>query len=210
MKKTLSIALSFFILIAYVIISPFLIYILSLEGLGYYSLIITGLLSSTTLFIIFRKKIITDFKSFNFKKFKTGFKYWFIAFLLMIACNNLLITLFNTIAENEEANRSLINTIPIISFIYMCIFAPFCEEICFRLNLKKHFNNIYLYSVISGLIFGYLHVASDNLLFIIPYGILGFYFAYMYEKTNNIFTPIIFHALHNSISVILVILGGIL
>ena len=68
----------------------------------------------------------------------------------------------------------------------------------------------------SGLIFGGLHVIGNvnsiiDLLYLIPYCVPGFAFAYMLSKTNNIFVPMGFHFLHNgvtmSLQVILLILG---
>ena len=67
----------------------------------------------------------------------------------------------------------------------------------------------------SGLIFGSMHVIGNfnsliDLLFIIPYSIPGFMFAYIYKKTNNICVPIGMHCMHNSIMILLQIIGKII
>ena len=41
------------------------------------------------------------------------------------------------------------------------------------------------------------------MLYIIPYGLFGSVFAYMYSKTKNIFVPMTFHFIHNTVLVIL-------
>ena len=61
-----------------------------------------------------------------------------------------------------------------------------------------------------------MHLLSANnlveLVFLIPYSSLGCVFAYMYYKTNNIFVPMTFHMVHNTIIVInyllMLIIGG--
>ena len=64
----------------------------------------------------------------------------------------------------------------------------------------------------SALIFGLLHVIFSfntwyDFLYVIPYGALGGAFSYILTKKNNIFIPITFHVLHNSIITIISIIG---
>ena len=59
----------------------------------------------------------------------------------------------------------------------------------------------------SGLVFGGLHVISSytnliNLIYIIPYSIPGFIFAYTLVRSKNIFVPIGLHFFHNAIMMI--------
>ena len=65
----------------------------------------------------------------------------------------------------------------------------------------------------SGLIFASMHVlgmVNSNLdyLYIIPYLGLGSAFALLYYETDNIFTTIIMHSLHNAIAIILYLMVG--
>ena len=64
-------------------------------------------------------------------------------------------------------------------------------------------NNI-IYILTSGLVFGSLHVIGSlknlyELVYIIPYSIPGFIFAYVYIKSKNIMVPITLHFIHNGI-----------
>ena len=51
---------------------------------------------------------------------------------------------------------------------------------------------------------------TNNLdyLYIIPYMSLGIAFSALYHKTNNIFSSISMHALHNTVTIILYLFAG--
>ncbi|MBQ3142602.1 MAG: CPBP family intramembrane metalloprotease [Bacilli bacterium] len=181
--------------------------------------LIANLIYLIILIYIFRKEIFFSFKNIkgNFKKIlNIGFKYWSLGIFIMIV-SNLVINLFifkGSIAENEEMARSIIIASPIYGFISSVIIAPFLEEIIFRVSLKRVFNNKYIYAVFSGIIFGLMHAISGSptwldLVYIIPYGALGFAFGLMYAETDNVFTSVIMHALHNlmSFSLVFILLG---
>ena len=169
--------------------------------------------------LIFRKTIIPDFSTFKksapnyLKKYS---KYWFIGLIIMII-SNMIISSIIGMPENEKANRNLLNELPIYSTLALIIFAPIIEELLTRIILKDTFKNKWIYILISGFIFGFLHCTSfiiDNnlleLLYIIPYGALGSIFAYIYYESNNIWTNISFHALNNLLSLSLIVLAGTL
>ena len=181
--------------------------------------LIANLIYLIILIYIFRKEIFFSFKNIkgNFKKIlNIGFKYWSLGIFIMIV-SNLVINLFifkGSIAENEEMARSIIIASPIYGFISSVIIAPFLEEIIFRVSLKRVFNNKYIYAVFSGIIFGLMHAISGSptwldLVYIIPYGALGFAFGLMYAETDNVFTSVIMHTLHNlmSFSLVFILLG---
>ena len=107
---------------------------------------------------------------------------------------------------NEEVNRQILLSSPISSIISLVLIAPIIEELITRKTLKDVFKNQYVFIIISGLIFGSLHllVASSliELLYIIPYSMLGCAFAKIYYKTDNIWSNITFHSLHNFLAII--------
>ena len=98
---------------------------------------------------------------------------------------------------------------------FSIIIGPITEEVMMRIILKEHFSKI-SYILLSGLLFGLLHVVfslSNNLLellYIIPYGALGCALASIYYKTDNIWTNITFHALHNTICILILLIGALL
>ena len=173
---------------------------------------------SLTLIIvyIYKKDIIPCFKDFiknNIKYFKKYIKYWFLMLILMIS-SNLIITLFTTseVAANQETIIETLKKAPLYTFIVTVFVAPILEELVFRLSFRKIFAHTdILFIFFSGLIFGGLHVIGTvehitDLLFIIPYSIPGFIFAYVYTKSKNICIPISLHFIHNGIMMSLRIL----
>ena len=213
------------VILLYLIATSFPYEILRIFGINYNNLSLTlktiYLLSyeiSLTLIIvyIYRKDIIPNFKDFiknNIKYFKKYIKYWFLMLGLMIT-SNLIVTFFTTtdVAANQESIMDTLKRAPIYTFIITVFVAPILEELIFRLSFRKIFSkcNI-LFIIASGLVFGGMHVIGTlehliDLLFIIPYSIPGFIFAYVYTKSKNICVPISLHFIHNGIMMSLQIL----
>lgn len=156
------------------------------------------------------KKQWIDFKK-NYKKyFKENIKYWLFALAIMYA-SNLVIAIIKyqttgniSTAENEEVIRQTLSYAPIYTFIAASFLAPIIEEMTFRFSLRKVFKNDILFVIVSSLIFGGLHVLTENvstldLLYLIPYCAPGFAFAIILVKTKNIFSTMSLHLLHNTI-----------
>lgn len=167
------------------------------------------------LFLIFRKDIIKEWKKFklNFlENIDTGIKYWLVGLAIMMGSNIIINIVMNLgQAANEQAVQQMISALPWLMFINAGIIAPCTEELIFRKSFRKAFPNKWLFVLISALVFGSLHVVTSmtspiELLYIIPYGALGGAFAYMYQKTDTIFTSITMHMFHNSALILLSIL----
>lgn len=176
-------------------------------------------------FMFYRNKLVTEFKDYfnNFiSYFNLSFKYYIIGLIIMIVSNLLISNFFSSaVAGNEEAVRGLIHLYPVYMLFSTAIYAPFIEEIIFRRSIKdiiKSFNDDkyskYIYIFISGFIFALMHIIGQttsylDYLFIIPYLSLGMAFAALYYRTDNIFTTIMLHALHNGVTVLLYIFLGV-
>lgn len=176
------------------------------------------------LFLIYKDKIVKDFKDY-FKKFminfEESFKYYFIGVLIMVV-SNLIITFFirGATANNEEAVRGMIDNMPLYMLFSVSINAPFVEEILFRHCIKDSVmcygdNKLtrFIYIFISGFIFAGMHIIGQatsilDYAFIIPYMSLGVAFAALYSKTDNIFSSISMHCLHNTFTIILYFMAG--
>lgn len=165
--------------------------------------------------IILYKDFINDFKDFkkNYSNLiNKYFKYWFLLFGLMVISNLIIQKIYpGSIAANEQNIQENLSKIPIYTIISACIFAPIIEELVFRMSIKKIFNNKYIFIIVSGLIFGSLHVINSltnilDLLYLIPYCIPGFILAYVYYHSNNIFTSIFIHFIHNTFLVLVSLL----
>ena len=131
-----------------------------------------------------------------------------------IELSNLIIIKFipGAKATNEEGVQNIIKTIPLLSFISVGILGPIIEEFTFRKAFYDMFKNKYLFVLVSGSIFGLMHVIFSinsgwDLFYVIPYAALGFSFAFMYVKTDNLFTSMIMHIIHNSILTLMSIIS---
>lgn len=157
--------------------------------------------------IINHKKLDKDLKELknNFNGyFKKALKIYIIALIIMMISNLIINLLTNGIAGNEESVRQIFNKAPIYMFFSAVLYAPFTEEMAFRLSLKRIITNRKAFIIASGLIFGGLHVIGNinsfyDILYIIPYATPGIAFAYMLDKTDNIFVPMGVHFLHNGL-----------
>ncbi|MEG0826225.1 MAG: type II CAAX endopeptidase family protein [Bacilli bacterium] len=176
-------------------------YTLKTIYLLFFQLITLGLL-----LLVFKKKIIAQFKDFHKNKktyFNKYFKYWFLLLIGMML-SNLIIMLINNgkIANNEQGIRDIFDKNPLYVYITGVLIAPFVEEIVFRLSLHQIFKTKWLFITISGLFFGLAHLIGQtetlmDCLYLIPYSIPGFIFAYIFIESKNIFVSISMHIFHN-------------
>lgn len=113
------------------------------------------------------------------------------------------------ISENQETINLYTTSAPILMLLTSSITTPFVEEGIFRLGISKIIKNKHLFIIISGLVFGFLHIFPTDLnityalISSIPYVTMGMVLAYIYKKEDNIYYPIILHGLNNFISMIL-------
>ena len=151
--------------------------------------------------IIFKKNFIKNIDKY--------IRLWIFALFLMSASNIIISHItWNTVSNNEEAVRTITDILPIYSLITSCIFAPIVEELAYRKTIGNIFDNKKLAIIMSGIIFGLAHVIGTysrivDLLYIIPYGIFGSIFMYIYLESKNIYTTMTIHCLHNTILLIM-------
>ena len=114
---------------------------------------------------------------------------------------------------NQELIEAYVKASPILMLISTAILAPFYEEGIFRLGMKKVIKNKWLFIIISGLIFGLLHIfpldegitLAIGLIQSITYVTMGMVLGYVYYKTDNIYMSIGLHFLNNFLSVLVMI-----
>lgn len=163
---------------------------------------------------IYRKDLkeeIINFKN-KFKEYIPKYLLVYLIGILLMVISNIIISRITSykLSGNESLIREYIKKYTLYMFFSSVLYAPIIEELIFRKTIKKLFNNKYLFIILSGLIFGILHISNINdtneILFSIPYIIMGIDFAYIYHKTNNIFTCITFHLCHNLVLFIIQLL----
>ena len=163
------------------------------------------------------KKLKNDYPDFNenYKKYlKLGFKYWLIGVGIMALSNLVIAGITGGISSNESSVRESLMKYPVYMIFSTIIFAPFVEELTFRGNFKEAFKNDYLFVIFTAFLFSAVHVlngisSSLELLYFIPYGALATSFGLTYVKTNNIYTTMVLHSLHNTLSIVLIILTSL-
>ena len=159
------------------------------------------------IFIMFEdefKKAWRDLKENHMKYFSKNFKYYLLGLLIMMGSNMLINLLGGDLSQNETSIRQQFQIAPIFTFVSGVFLAPALEESIFRLSLRNMIENNFIFVIISGLIFGSLHLLAGvnmNLVFLylVSYSCFGIVFAYMIVKTNNIFIPMGFHLMHNGV-----------
>ncbi len=171
--------------------------------------------------IVYRSDIKKDFNVLKKNKSKyisyiiKMFILFFIIKYLVTFLSAIIIQFLNYDIESVSSmNQTLIEEYlkqsPILMAISCAILAPFYEEVLFRLGLKKVIKNKYIFVIISGSIFGLMHVfpleegvtLTLGLIQSISYVTMGLFLAYIYQKTDNIFCSIGLHFLNNFISII--------
>lgn len=209
---------TFFVIMLYFTYNNIAVYILERLGINIYSKsqnmlifinFVIDVLFMIILFLVYYKDIINDIRDFkeNYKSYlKFSFKWWIFAFLFMYISNIIIFIIVKSNASNEEIIHSMVNKYPLYMLFQVSIMAPFVEEMLFRKSIRDIVSNKYLYIIISALIFGGLHVLTSEsyleMLYIIPYGVFGGVFAYIYCKTKNIFSTITVHHVHNTIIIL--------
>ncbi len=180
-------------------------------------LILKYIIFIVILFIRYRKYLIDKWKDFkkNLDNYSgIAFKWWALGFLLMMVVNQVLNRIVGGVGANEETVQSLLDAEPIIAIMATTLFAPIVEELIYRKSLQDCFKNKTLYIIISGLIFGLIHVLGSSnpldYLFIISYGLFGACFAKILSDTDNIYSTIMVHMFHNGILSILAIVVKLL
>lgn len=151
---------------------------------------------------------IKNFKIYIPYVIKNYFK--MLGFMLIIAVPIVLINNGNT-SNNQESINAMFKQMPFFTLLLSCLYAPFVEESLFRLNLSKLINNKTLFIILSGFIFGLLHVIGQannikEFLYVFQYSALGIYLAKTYMESNNIFVTISMHFMQNFLAAVLVLL----
>ena len=153
-------------------------------------------------FICYKPEKGTLLKSNN-KMTATGFFVILGAFMLTRLVSELVIALLTAVVINEEtvsldAFDSTLNH-PFMTFLFMCIVTPICEETVFRgcvgNNFKKH--GVKFAMIMSSLLFAVYHLNFLQLVSAFLMGMVLFYIAMNY----SIKWSILFHFINNTIAI---------
>ena len=112
--------------------------------------------------------------------------------------------------ETKSTNELNLEQVPFWLLALLALFsAPIVEEGMFRWIIRKITNNKWLFIVISGSLFGLIHInywgAQElyQLVFFLQYGILGMMLAESYYNTNNLLASSLLHGTWNFVMLLL-------
>ena len=179
-------------------------------------LISTGVIYLLFVLFIYRKELKDDFIKLkgNYLNDLSKFIPIYVFGVLLMAISNMIVFKFTNmnLSGNEVNVRNYIKLYPIYMIFSTVIYAPVVEEITFRKTIRNIVNNKYIFIILSGLIFGLVHLSSpyalNDYLMTIPYILMGMVLSYIFYKSDNIFVSISLHSLHNFILLIIQFIGG--
>lgn len=165
-------------------------------------------------------KFKTNLKA-NINKIFYGYGLLFLGSIVLSLIYGFILKYYN-IEFKDSSNQELIIEIahysPIYIFMLTVIFAPFSEEIVFRLGIfksLKKYNRILAY-LISILIFSIIHILPE--VFVSKNVVLTFmqFLTYLwptiiitfnYDKNDNIIIPIGIHVFNNLMGILMILLN---
>ena len=200
------------------VIALFIIIMFVLPNFKFFSKVPTYMVYIFLLLLVFLanyKYIKEDFNLFMqnkrvYLKFIVRRYLYMLGIMVVVAIPVVLLNKGAT-SSNQQILNGMFKKMPIGMLLLSTIYAPFTEENIFRLSLSKLFKNKTLFIIVSGLLFGTLHMIDKftsfyDLLYIIQYSALGICLAKAYSDSKNIFVSIGMHFIQNFLAAILVLL----
>ncbi len=126
-----------------------------------------------------------------------------IAFLILTAAWSALV---HTEEERELIKQLGANegtALLLLSAALTCVVAPICEEFLFRgyiFTALRNWRGTLPAAVITGLVFGAVHVGSAPALDLVPLAALGFGLCLLYRYTGSLYPCIVAHSLNNCLA----------
>lgn len=209
MKKLLS---KIFIVMLYFIIPYYTLILLNTFKVDdILSLLIQLIVNFILLFIVVKvlkkdlKKEYKVFKRNKCKYLKQGLGIFILGLLLYYVATFVIHMLFPILFEIDQNYNIMLdnfNKVPILLVINTVFYYPVIEELVFKSIFRDVIKNKWLFIIITGLLNAFFQViftSNDYMsyLFIIPNSILCMTFSYMYYKTKNVITPVIYRIAYN-------------
>jgi membrane protease YdiL (CAAX protease family) len=91
------------------------------------------------------------------------------------------------------------------SCLVLCVIAPFCEEFLFRgfiFGALRNWREPVVGALITGLLFGAIHVGSAPVVDLVPLALLGVLLCGLRQLTGSIYPGIALHSLNNAVALV--------
>ena len=189
-------------------LSPLMFQWFILDNDEYLILFIVCLYYLSSLFlaecVVFKERI-KNYRCFK-KRLRRYIKLIFMAMMHCFGIEFCLVFISSKLASGKSANQESISTIPIvILLVLVLLYAPVVEEVLFRYVIRRIIRNDILFIIVSGTVFGTVHIISSigthSVVEVIAYSLphlgVGYYLSYLYASTNSIEACIITHRFLN-------------
>lgn len=156
-------------------------------------------------------------KSYGWKLIKLCLLLFAAYYVCSLAVNIIVLLLSESeTSANQMEIIEAINVSPYLTMFSTLIYAPIVEELVFRgvfyRALRPHFHWL-LSALISAFLFGFIHVMFslltgnfNDLIYLLSYGLIGFFLALAYEKSDTIFAGMLLHFFNNAFAFLIVVL----
>jgi membrane protease YdiL (CAAX protease family) len=105
------------------------------------------------------------------------------------------------LVQQLGANRSVVTAAAVA--LLVSVIAPFCEEFVFRgyfFGALANWRGPWPAAILTGIVFGAIHVGSTPVLFLVPLAFFGFALCWLRWKTGSLYPGIALHSLNNSLA----------
>ena len=145
-------------------------------------------------------------RSWQFGLRRPGVGWWAaggLILLLLVAFIVLSVVWSETVHPEKEKTLEQLGSNVVLSGGLTCVVAPMCEEFLFRgfiFTALRNWCGTLPAAVITGLVFGGVHVGSAPALDLVPLAALGFGLCLLYRYTGSLYPCMIAHALNNCVA----------
>jgi uncharacterized protein len=125
-----------------------------------------------------------------------------LSFLLL---SGIWVAIFHPEKEKllEQLGAGESTSLLLASAALTCVVAPVCEEFLFRgfiFGALRNWRGVAPAAVITGLLFGGVHVGSAPVIDLVPLAILGVLLCLLYQHTGSLYPCFALHAINNSLA----------
>jgi CAAX protease family protein len=105
------------------------------------------------------------------------------------------------VVDQLGANSSTVALVAVT--VLVCVVAPIAEEFFFRgyfFGALRNWRGVWPAAVLTGLVFGGIHVGSAPVGFLVPLAFFGFLLCLIYDRTRSLYPCMALHCINNSIA----------
>jgi membrane protease YdiL (CAAX protease family) len=105
------------------------------------------------------------------------------------------------VVDQLGANSSTVALVAVT--VLVCVVAPIAEEFFFRgyfFGALRNWRGVWPAAVLTGLVFGGIHVGSAPVGFLVPLAFFGFLLCLIYDRTRSLYPCMALHCVNNSIA----------